>query len=63
MEILGNIIGFWSYDVPEVPLFIILLWAFRVLTIGGILSLMQLKILRYGHREFVIKYFQTKENE
>jgi hypothetical protein len=59
MEILGNNIAFWSYHVPEVPLFIIILWTFRVLTIGGILTFMRMKILRYGDSELSLTSFPT----
>lgn len=53
MEVLGHASGFWSYFSPEVPLFIIFLWSLRVLAIGGAISLLELKMLRYGHERYV----------
>ncbi|OLS22229.1 MAG: hypothetical protein HeimC3_32330 [Candidatus Heimdallarchaeota archaeon LC_3] len=48
MEMLGFLVGYWSYDAINVPMSIIILWGVRTLAVMGLLSAFHIEILSYG---------------
>ena len=57
LEIIGFTCDYWIYYTPSVPLSIVILWSIRILALGGLMTLMNMRILKHGSDTYAITRF------